>query len=107
MKTPAPSEITPESRSRSKGRLAFSGSPFRVELRPLAIKLAIVSGVIGASAPPAMAISAAPDLINAAASANASKPEGHAEETVAAWAAVPIRSAIVFAAACGIDADED
>src|SRR6266446_4093461 len=87
---PAPSEIMPESRDRSKGLLAVSGSPFRNELRPLAIKLAIANGVIGASAPPAMAISASPDRTIFVASAIASRPDGQAEDTVLAFAQVPI-----------------
>src|SRR5947207_3289106 len=100
----APSEITPESRSRSNGRLAVSGSSFLHEASPLAMKLAMVNGVIGASAPPAMAMSASPDQIIAAASAIASKPEGQADETVAARADAPNRSAMKLTAACGIDA---
>src|SRR5947207_13597413 len=106
MKTQAPSEITPESRSESKGLLAFSGSPFRHELSPLAIKLDITRGVIGASVPPPIAISASPRRIMATASATASKPDGHADDTVVALAQAPIRSAMTVAGACGIDAAE-
>ena len=103
-KTAAPSDITPESRSISNGRLAFSGSPLRHELSPLAIKLPITKGVMGASVPPAIASSASPERIRAAASAIASRPDGQADETVAACAEVPILSAIVTAGACGIEA---
>src|SRR5216684_6196679 len=38
----------------------------------------------------------------AAASAIASRPDGQADDTVAAFAQIPIRSAIALAAACGI-----
>src|ERR1700739_3182927 len=100
--TPAPSERTPESLERSNGRLAFSGSLFRYELNPPAINIDIASGVTGRSAPPAIAISAAPEPIIAAASAIASKPDGQADDTVAACADIPILSAITLAAACGI-----
>src|SRR6186713_1586665 len=103
----APSEMTPESRVRSKGRLAFCGSELRVELKPLTIKLANECGVSGASVPPAIAISASPARIIAAASATASRPDGHAEETVEELAAVPMRSAMTFAAAWGAEADSD
>src|SRR5438445_463669 len=99
MKTHAPSARTPQSLSESKGRLAFSGSPLVLEQSPLPIKLAIVNGVIGASAPPATAISASPTRIITAASATASSPDGHADETVAALADAPNRSAMKFAAA--------
>ncbi len=68
------------------------------------MKLAMVSGVMGASAPPAIASSASPERIIAAASAIASIPEGHAEETVTAFAQAPSRSAMALAAACGIEA---
>ena len=81
---PAPSEITPESRSISNGRLAFPGSAFREELKSAAAKLAIAIGVIGASLPPAIAISACPARIIDAASATASNPEGQAADTVVA-----------------------
>ena len=101
---PAPSEMTPESRERSNGRLAVSGSEFLRELRPEAMKLAMAKGVIGASAPPAIAKSASPDRIIAAAIAIASNPDGQAEETVVAWAQAPIRSAIMLAAAWGFEA---
>src|SRR5438552_14764220 len=101
---PAPSDTTPESLERSKGRLAVSGSEFRRELSPDAMKLAMAKGVMGASAPPAIAISASPDRIIAAAMAMASNPDGQAEETVAALAHAPIRSAMTFVAACGFDA---
>src|SRR5262249_2390674 len=60
--------------------------------------------VTGASAPPAIANSAAPDRIIVLANATASSPDGQAEETVAARARAPIRSAITFAAAWGLDA---
>src|SRR5438105_15483542 len=97
---PAPSDTTPESLDRSKGRLAVSGSEFLCELSPEAVKLAMAKGVMGASEPPAIAISDSPDRIIAVAMAIASNPDGQAEETVEAWAHTPIRSAITFAAAC-------
>src|SRR6202049_2883784 len=104
MKIPAPSESTPDFLSQSNGRLALSKSPLSWQTNPLAIKLPITSGVIGASVPPAIAISASPKRIIAAASATASNPEVHAEDTVAACAAAPSRSAITLAGACGIEA---
>src|SRR5438552_18075207 len=88
----------------SNGRLAFSGSLLRQELNPVAIKAANVCFVIGASAPPAIANSAAPDRTMSAASATASNPAGQAEETVAACVPAPILSAMAFAAACGVKA---
>src|SRR2546423_10368461 len=93
MSIPAPSEMIPESRNRSKGRLARTGSEFRVELRPAVAKLAIDNGVIVASVPPATATSASPCRIIAAADAMASNPEGHADAIVVAHADIP--SAIV------------
>src|SRR5438105_3832949 len=99
--------MTPESRSRSKGRLARSGVSLRDELNPLAIKLAIARGVIGASAPPTTAISASPERMSAAPMAMASSPDGQAEETVAALAHAPRRSAMILAAACGLDAPNE
>src|SRR5213593_4440245 len=96
--------MTPESLDTSNGRLALSGSLFRQELRPLDVKQAIASGVMGASVPPAIAISASPPRIIAAASAMASNPEGHADEIVAAFAQLPSRSAITLAAPCGREA---
>src|ERR1035437_3209869 len=101
---PAPSEMTPESRSRSKGRLALVGASLRAELRPLAMKLAMAKGVMGASAPPTMAISASPERINPAPTAMASRPEGQADETVARLAHEPRRAAMTLAAAWGFDA---
>src|SRR4029453_18695428 len=106
MKTHAPSESTPCSLQESKGRLTFAGSPFDSPHRPPAIKLAMTSGVTGASVPPAIAISVSPKRILVTASATASSPEGHAEETVAASAEIPILSAITLAAAWGIDAPD-
>src|SRR5690242_5446087 len=100
----APSDKTPDCRSESNGLLAAWGSASHAPQSPLAIKLAMVSCVIGASAPPATATSASPERIMEAASAIASRPEGHAAETVAAFAEVPIRSAIILAGACGIEA---
>ena len=38
---PAPSDMTPESLPKSKGRLAVSGSEFLIEQRPDAMKLAM------------------------------------------------------------------
>src|SRR5215213_11554160 len=93
--------MTPESRSRSKGRLALRGSVLRREESPEAMNAAKLYFVIGASAPPAIASSASPDLIMLAARSIASSPEGQADETVAAWAQAPIRSARALAAACG------
>src|SRR6059058_632549 len=90
---PAPSEITPESRCKSNGRLARSGSELRVELSPAVAKLAIDKGVIVASVPPATAMSASPCLIIVAADAMASRPDGQADEIVVARAEIP--SAIV------------
>src|SRR5436853_5196697 len=106
MKIPAPSESTPDFLSQSNGRLALSESPLSWQTNPLAIKLPITNGVIGASVPPAIAISASPKRIIAAASATPSSPEGHAEVTVAAFAQAPIRSATTLAGACGIDATD-
>src|SRR5947209_5475296 len=88
----------------SNGRLALAGSAFLTELRSAAVKLAIAMGVIGASLPPATAISACPARIMAAASATASNPEGQAADSVVACAKAPIRSAITFAGPCGSDA---
>src|SRR5438046_6095737 len=90
---PAPSEMTPESRCRSNGRLARSGSEFRVELSPAVAKLAIDKGVIVASVPPATAMSASPCRIIVAAEAIASRPDGQAEVIVVDGA--EIRSTIV------------
>src|SRR3984893_4832758 len=104
---PAPSEITPESLNKSNGRLAFSGSSFRVEQRPDATKLANPCWVMGASAPPAMANSASPERIIAAAVATASNPDGQADETVVAFVHAPILSAIILAAAWGFEAARD
>ena len=102
---PAPSEMTPESRRQIKrpARSSLARS-FACELNPAAMKLAMIIGVIGASAPPAIARSASPERIIAAASAIASIPDGHAEETVTAFAQAPSRSAMTLAAACGIEA---
>jgi hypothetical protein len=50
---PAPSPITKPSRVASKGRLAVSGSSFRVDMAFMAPKPATVSGVMVASEPPA------------------------------------------------------
>src|SRR5207249_4714386 len=95
---------TPYCSGQTKGFVTDSGSPVQAHNRPLPIKLASVKGVMGASAPPATAASTSPLLIIAAASAKASKPDGQADETVVALAQAPMRSAMVFAAACGIDA---
>src|SRR6476659_576035 len=86
---PAPSEMMPESLKRSNGRLARSGSVFLVELKPAAVKLAMHSGVMVASLPPATATSASPWRIIAAADATASKPDGHADAIVVARADIP------------------
>src|ERR1700726_3714437 len=95
----APSASTPHSRCESKGLLALSEAPLFGPHKPLAIKLPITNDVIGASVPPAIATSAWPVRIIIAASATASTPDGHAEETVAACADAPIRSAITLAGA--------
>src|SRR5256885_16664640 len=81
--------MIPESRKRSKGRFARSGSELRVELKPAVAKLAIVTGVIAASVPPATATSASPRRIIAAAVATASSPDGQADEIVVARADIP------------------
>ncbi len=65
------------------------------------MKAAKVCLTIGASAPPAMASSASPDSIIPQARMTASNPEGQAEETVAALACRPMRSAIRLATAWG------
>ena len=52
--------MTNPSRSLSKGRLAFSGSSFRVESARIAAKPPTPIGVIAASEPPAIITSASP-----------------------------------------------
>ena len=55
---PAPSPITKPSRSRSQGRLAFSGSSLRVESARMAANPPTPMGVMAASVPPAIITSA-------------------------------------------------
>ena len=75
---PAPSAITKPSRSRSNGRLAFSGSSLRLDSARIALKPPTPSGVIAASAPPATAASMSPRWIQRNASPMACAPDEQA-----------------------------
>src|SRR5690349_4044281 len=76
---PAPSPITKPSRSLSNGRLAFSGSLLRVESAFITEKPPNDSGVIDASAPPAMQASVSPYLTDLYASPIACAEVEHAD----------------------------
>ena len=60
---PAPSPMTKPSRSRSNGRLAFSGVSLRVERARMAAKAVTPTLQTGASLPPANITSASPRLM--------------------------------------------
>ena len=70
-RTPEPSPITKPSRSRSNGRLAFSGASFRVDRARIAAKPPTPIGVMAASEPPAIITSASPRRITSLASPSA------------------------------------
>ena len=61
---PAPSPITNPSRWASNGREAFCGASFRSDVAFIEQKPAMPSGVMGASAPPAIMTSASPRAIS-------------------------------------------
>ena len=71
--------MTKPSRSRSKGRLACSGSSLRVDIAFMDAKPAMVMGVMVASAPPASIMSASPWRMWRAASPMAWADEAHAD----------------------------
>ena len=75
---PAPSLKTKPSRSLSKGRLASAGASLRVDKARSALKHAITSGVINASAPPAIMTSASPRSMIREASPMACAPAAQA-----------------------------
>src|SRR5690606_3063593 len=87
MAIPAPSEKTKPLRSRSNGRLAFSGSSLFFERAPMFERLAIADGVRPPSVPPVMTTSASPRWIMCTASTNAWTPAAQAatEVTVGPW----------------------
>ena len=75
---PAPSPITKPSRSLSKGRLALSGSSFRVESAFMAENPAIAKGITVDSVAPATITSALPMRMMSAASPSAWLPVAQA-----------------------------
>ncbi len=76
---PAPSPITNPSRPASNGRDAFSGSSFRTDSAFMLLNPATASGVMAASAPPVIMVSAVPCWIRRKASPMAWADEAHAE----------------------------
>ena len=87
-RTPAPSAITKPSRSASNGRDARSGSSLRVLSAPMRANAETVSGVTGASVPPATTTSALPSRTMRTPSPMALAPAAHA---VAMQSAGPVK----------------
>src|SRR6266851_396878 len=91
MSTPAPSPTTNPSRSLSKGRLARSGSSLRVESARNAPKPPIPIGVIAASDPPAIMMSASPRRMISKASPIACADAEHAVQVAVLGPLAPYR----------------
>ncbi len=79
MTTPAPSPITKPSRSLSNGRDALAGASLRVESAFMFWKPAIDNGVMAASAPPAIIMSAMPRWMSRNDSPMAWADDAHAD----------------------------
>ena len=88
---PAPSPITKPSRSRSKGREAFSGASLRVERARMAQKPPTPRGVIAASAPPAIITSASPRWMRRKESPTAWAPDVQAVQVAEFGPLAPVR----------------